>query len=226
MAATPTCTVRALPNHHPLLRAVAARLRADAGFGEALSAFLAGLEGEAVPAAPVVDASANILARLADLERRMVEMEARNTTVSQPAGSVLQGDTVAPAEIEMMPAAALVAVKAVPAEAGRPAAEPLAPADQRHDDAAAAPAGEVEPVQDKDEPPLFSLPPAPAMVEPLTFGDHLQAARKGAGMSRPALGKAMNVTGEMVRRFEVGLSAPTPERRRQLVALFPVLTGG
>jgi predicted transcriptional regulator len=94
---------------------------------------------------------------------------------------------------------------------------------QRHDDAPAAPADEVEPVQ--DEPPLFSLPPAPATVEPLTFGDHLRDARKAAGLSRPTLGERLGVSREAVRLWETG-KTPTPENMAALVALLPVLAEG
>jgi hypothetical protein len=220
MAPLPTMSLRAPPEHHALIRSTAARLRTDPAFLGTLAALLDAGTG------PAVRHDAD---RLDALERRMAALEAAmqgNTDGATQCGVLRSvandaglGELVH--EVEPVPAAPLVPVEGVPAEGGSDNS-----GYQQHDDAPAAPADEVEPVQDEDEPPLFSLPPTPATVEPLTFGDHLRAARKGEGLSRPALGKAMGVTGEMVRRFEVGLSEPTPERRRQLVALFPVLTGG
>jgi hypothetical protein len=217
MAPLPTMSLRAPPEHHALIRSTAARLRTDPAFLGTLAALLDDGTGPAVRHDDRLDA----------LERRIAALEAamQGDTDGATQCGVLRSvaNDAGPGEpvheVKPAPAAPLLPVEVVPAEGGSDNS-----GYQQHDDAPAAPADEVEPVQ--DEPPLFSLPPAPATVEPLTFGDHLQAARKAAGMSRPALGKAMNVTGEMVRRFEVGLSEPTPERRRQLVALFPVLTEG
>jgi hypothetical protein len=69
---SPQLNLRIAPEHHDLLRAVAARLRLDAAFAGHLGALLAGVA--APVAAPVADAStlASILARLDALERGTV----------------------------------------------------------------------------------------------------------------------------------------------------------
>jgi hypothetical protein len=220
MAPLPTMSLRAPPEHHALIRSTAARLRTDPAFLGTLAALLDDSTGLAVRHdADRLDAFEHRIAALEAAMQGDTDGATQCGVLRSVANDAGPGEPVH--EVKPAPAAPLVPVEVVPTEGGSENS-----GYQRHDDAPAAPADEVEPVQDEDEPPLFSLPPAPATVEPLTFGDHLRAARKAAGMSRPALGKAMNVTGEMVRRFEVGLSEPTPERRRQLVALFPVLTGG
>jgi DNA-binding XRE family transcriptional regulator len=209
-------SLRAPPEHHALIRSTAARLRTDPAFLGTLAALLDAGTGPTVRHDD----------RLAALERRIAALEAAmqgNTdgaTQCVALRSVANDDGLGESghEVEPAPAAPLVPVEVVPAEGGSDNS-----GYQQHDDAAAAPADELEPAQ--DEPPLFTLPPAPATVEPLTFGDHLRAARKAAGLSRPALGERLGVSREAVRLWEAG-KTPTPENMAALVALFPVLAEG
>ena len=221
MAPLPTMSLRAPPEHHALIRSTAARLRTDPAFLGTLAALLDAGTG------PAVRHDAD---RLDALERRMAALEAAmqgNTDGATQCGVLRSvandaglGELVH--EVEPVPAAPLVPVEGVPAEGGSDNS-----GYQQHDDAPAAPADEVEPVQDEDEPPLFSLPPAaaPAAVESLTFGARLRVSREAAGLSRPALGERLGVSREAVRLWEAG-KTPTPENMAALVALFPVLAEG
>ena len=219
MAPLPTMSLRAPPEHHALIRSTAARLRTDPAFLGTLAALLDDGTG------PAVRHDAD---RLDALEGRIAALEAamQGDTDGATQCGVLRSvaNDAGPGEpvheVKPAPAAPLVPVEVVPTEGGSENS-----GYQRHDDAPAAPADEVEPVQDEDEPPLFSLPPAPATVEPLTFGDHLRDARKAAGLSRPTLGERLGVSREAVRLWEAG-KTPTPENMAALVALFPVLAEG
>jgi DNA-binding XRE family transcriptional regulator len=216
MAPLPTMSLRAPPEHHALIRSTAARLRTDPAFLGTLAALLDAGTGPAVRHDDRLDA----------LERRIAALEAamQGDTDGATQCGVLRSvaNDAGPGEpvheVKPAPAAPLLPVEVVPAEGGSDNS-----GYQRHDDAPAAPADEVEPVQ--DEPPLFSLPPAAATVESMTFGARLRVSREAAGLSRPTLGERLGVSREAVRLWETG-KTPTPENMAALVALLPVLAEG